>query len=74
MKKIEAEFAFKLLNDISPRSNEYTTDEILDRESKRVLWTEDDSEKRMNDLKQVGYSPEVARAIVQNENQFTEEH
>jgi hypothetical protein len=25
-------------------------------------------------LKQVGYSPEVARAIVQNENQFTEEH
>jgi len=30
MKKIEAEFAFKLLNDISPRSNEYSIDEILD--------------------------------------------
>ena len=30
MKKVEAEFAFKLLNDISPRSNEYTTDEIVD--------------------------------------------
>jgi len=31
MKKIEAEFAFKLLNDIQPRSNEYTTDEIIER-------------------------------------------
>ena len=30
MKKIEAEFAFKLLNDISPRSNEYSIDEIVD--------------------------------------------
>ena len=30
MKKIEAEFAFKLLNDISPRSDEYSIDEILD--------------------------------------------
>ena len=49
------------------------TDEILERESKSVVWNEDDSEKRMNDLKQVGYSPEVARAIVQNENQFSEE-
>ena len=33
-----------------------------------------DPEKRMDDLRQVGYSPEVARAIVQNENQFSEEH
>ncbi len=30
MKKIEAEFAFKVLNDIEPRSIEYTTDEILE--------------------------------------------
>ena len=30
MKKVEAEFAFKLLNDIQPRSNEYKIDEILE--------------------------------------------
>jgi hypothetical protein len=48
------------------------TDEIIDRQRK-IIWDEDDSEKRMNDLKKVGYSPEVARAIVQNENQFSEE-
>ena len=55
----------------SPIAPDYT-DEIMERHNKGV-WKEDDSEKRMNDLKQVGYSPEVARAIVQNENQFSEE-
>jgi hypothetical protein len=55
----------------SPIAPDYT-DEIIERHNKGV-WKEDDSEKRMNDLKQVGYSPEVARAIVQNENQFSEE-
>ena len=49
------------------------TDEITERERKSA-WVENDSEKRMSDLKKVGYSPEVARAIVQNENQFTEEY
>jgi len=29
MKTVEAEFAFKLLNDIHPRTNEYTIDEVL---------------------------------------------
>ena len=48
------------------------TDEIMERDSNSV-WKENDPEKRMDDLRQVGYSPEVARAIVQNENQLTEE-
>ena len=30
MKTVEAEFAFKLLNDIFPRSNKYSTDEVLE--------------------------------------------
>ena len=30
MKTVEAEFAFKLLNDICPRSNKYSTDEVLE--------------------------------------------
>ena len=37
MKKVEAEFAFKLLNDIQPRPNEYSKDEVIESLDSVVL-------------------------------------
>ena len=48
------------------------TDEISNKLAERS-WVEDDSEKRVDNLKLVGYSPEVANAIVENENNLLEE-
>jgi hypothetical protein len=35
---------------------------------KRDFWSEERNDQKLNDLTKVGYSPEVALAIVQNEN------
>ena len=48
------------------------TDEISNKLAERS-WVEDDSEKRVDNLKLVGYSPEVANAIVENENNLLDE-
>ena len=48
------------------------TDEISNKFDERS-WVEEDSEKRVDNLKLVGYSPEVANAIVENENNLLEE-
>jgi len=48
------------------------TDEISNKFDERS-WVEEDSEKRVDNLKLVGYSPEVAHAIVENENNLLDE-
>jgi hypothetical protein len=58
-----------LLQRNKPRIGEFTDQtEKIQQSMKRDFWSEERNDQKLNDLTKVGYSPEVALAIVQNEN------